>query len=201
VLTLDPAATQLGVGAMMVVLGIGLGPAIPLFTLAIQNSVVPQQIGVATAAATFSRSMGMTVGLAVVGTVFATSLATMLPVRMGEVMRELPPAMQQRFAHGPDQGAERGGAMFNAPAIKAAIDADIDRTSKLPAAQIAEIKTQAHAAVDKVEAAFKRAFTDALLRVFMVSLAIALLAMAITLFLPALPLRKAPIGARPPPSE
>lgn len=203
VLTLDPGATQLGVGAKMVVLGIGLGPAIPLFTLAIQNSVAPPQIGVATAAATFSRSMGATVGLAVVGTVFATSLATSLPARMSEVMSELPPAMQQRFAHGPAQGGggERGGAMFNAQAIKAGIDADIDRTSKLPPEKITEIKAAAHAAVDKVEAAFKRAFTDALLRVFMVALAIAALALAITLFLPSLPLRKAPSGARPPPSE
>jgi EmrB/QacA subfamily drug resistance transporter len=202
VLTLDPAATQTGVSAKMVVLGIGLGPAIPLFTLAIQNSVAPTEIGVATAAATFFRSMGATVGLAVVGTVFATSLASMMPARMGEAIAELPPAMQDKFAHAPRGGGEeRGGAMFDAAAIKAAIDADIDRTSKLPPDKIAEIKAQAHAAVDKVGAAFKRAFTDALLRVFLVSLVIAVLALAITMFLPALPLRKAPIGARPPPSE
>ena len=201
VLTLDPSATQGSVSAKMVVLGIGLGPAIPLFTLAIQNSVAPPQIGVATAAATFFRSMGATVGLAVCGTVFATSLATMLPARMSEAVADLPPAMQERFAHrqAPGGGEERGGAMFDAQAIKTAIDADVDRTA--PPERAAEIKAQAHAAVDKVAVAFKRAFTDALLRVFMVCLAIAVLALAITLFLPSLPLRKAPIGARPPPSE
>ena len=73
--TLDTEATQAGVSAKMVLLGIGLGPAIPLFTLAVQNAVAPHQIGVATAAATFARSMGATVGLAVVGTVFASSFA------------------------------------------------------------------------------------------------------------------------------
>jgi hypothetical protein len=97
---------------------------------AVQNAVAPHQIGVATAAATFARSMGATVGLAVVGTVFAS-----------------------RFAEG----------MTREP--------------------------------------FKVAFTEALRAVFLVSLLIAVLAFVVTLFLPALPLRKAAIGARPPPSE
>lgn len=204
VLTLDLEATQASVSAKMVILGIGLGPSIPLFTLAIQNAVEPQQIGVATAAATFSRSMGATVGLAVVGTVFATSLATSLPARMREAVSDLPPDLQQRFARGPVQGGageERGGAMFDPVAIKAGIDAEIDRTTKLPRDRIAETKARAHAAVDKVGGAFKGAFTDALLRVFTVCLAFAGLALLITLFLPSLPLRKGPIGARPPPSE
>lgn len=204
VLTLDPASTQLDVSWKMVILGIGLGPAIPLFTLAIQNSVAPPQIGVATAAATFFRSMGTTMGLAVVGTVFATSLATGLPARMSEATRDLPPELQQRFARGATQdhgGEEQGGAMFDAEKLKAAIDVDVDRNAAIPAAARARIKEQAHAAVDKVAAAFKRAFTDAMLRVFMVCLLIAGLAMLITMFLPALPLRAAPMGARPPPSE
>lgn len=129
--TLDTEATQLGVSVKMVLLGIGLGPAIPLFTLAVQNAVAPHQIGVATAAATFARSMGATVGLAVVGTVFASSFA--------------------------------------------------DNVTREP---------------------FKLAFTEALRTVFLVSLVIAALAFGVTLFLPSLPLRKAPAGAaRPPPSE
>ena len=72
-LTLDTDATQLGVSAKMVLLGIGLGPSIPLFTLAIQNAVPPHEIGVATAAATFFRQMGATIGIAIVGSVFAVS--------------------------------------------------------------------------------------------------------------------------------
>jgi EmrB/QacA subfamily drug resistance transporter len=131
--TIDTEATQLGVSAKMVILGIGLGPGIPLFTLAIQNAVAPSQIGVATAAATFFRQMGATVGLAIIGTVFATSFSS---------------------------GMKHAGP-----------------------------------------AAFEAVFTDALLDVFLVSLLIAALALVITLFLPSLPLRKAPIGARPPPAE
>lgn len=71
--TLSTDETQLAISLKMVLLGIGLGPAIPLFTLAIQTAVPPPQIGVATAAATFFRQMGTTIGIAILGTVFATS--------------------------------------------------------------------------------------------------------------------------------
>ncbi len=74
--TLSPESGQLSVSARMVLIGLGMGPTIPLFTLAIQSAVPPQQIGVATSMATFSRAMGVTIGLAIIGTVFASTLAT-----------------------------------------------------------------------------------------------------------------------------
>jgi EmrB/QacA subfamily drug resistance transporter len=73
-LTLDVHSTQLGVTLKMILVGVGLGPSIPLYTLAIQNAVPPRYIGVATASATFFRQMGGTVGVAVLGTVFASAL-------------------------------------------------------------------------------------------------------------------------------
>jgi EmrB/QacA subfamily drug resistance transporter len=72
--TLGEHATQGEMTLRMIVVGLGLGPPIPLFTLAIQNAVPPPQIGVATATATFARQTGFTVGLAIAGTVFATAL-------------------------------------------------------------------------------------------------------------------------------
>jgi EmrB/QacA subfamily drug resistance transporter len=76
--TLDTHATQAGVTVKMVALGLGLGPSIPLYMLAIQNSVAPNRIGVATATATFSRSLGGSVGLAIVGTAFAATMSSQL---------------------------------------------------------------------------------------------------------------------------
>ncbi len=203
VLTLDTDATQLGVSAKMVILGIGLGPAIPLFTLAIQNAVAPPQIGVATAAATFFRQMGATVGLAIVGTVFATSIASAMQERMGEATREASPALRAQLEQRGEQPAGEGGgrAMFDARRIEAAVDANIDNDPTLSPDRRAQLKGEAHATIARVGAAFKRAFTDALLNVFLVSLLVAGLALAITLFLPSLALRKAAIGTRPPPSE
>ncbi len=59
----------------MVVCGLGLGPAMPLYTLAIQNAVEGSKLGQATSASQFFRQIGGTVGAALMGTVLATTLA------------------------------------------------------------------------------------------------------------------------------
>jgi MFS family permease len=91
--SLDTSSTQMGVTLKMIFVGLGLGPSIPLYTIAIQNGVPPQQIGVATASATFFRQMGGTVGVAVFGTVFANILAT----EVGAHLRD-PQALRAAFA-------------------------------------------------------------------------------------------------------
>jgi hypothetical protein len=63
----------------MIILGIGMGPALPLYTLAVQNSVNPREIGAATSSSQFFRSIGSTIGVAVFGTILATVLSAQLP--------------------------------------------------------------------------------------------------------------------------
>jgi len=191
-LTLDTDATQAGVSAKMVLLGVGIGPAIPLLTLAIQTSVPPQQIGVATAAATFFRQMGATVGLAVVGTVFATSFASAMRDEVGPLARQMPPeASAVVFAHKGGAGGEGGAPVaFDARRAHAGIDANVP----------ADARPAAHAAVDRVAHGFKSVFTTAIVRVFWVCFGIVVVALLVVLVLPALPLRTGPPGARPPPA-
>ncbi len=203
VLTLSPDATQGSVSTRMVLLGIGLGPAIPLFTLAAQTAVKPQEIGVATAAVTFFRSLGVTMGLAIAGTIFATSLASGMQHEVAAAANELPPEVLQKLSvRAPGGGGESESPRvgFDAPRIKAAIDADLER-SPLAAADKQVARERAHAGIDRVARAFKRAFTDALIKVFILSLVLAVLGLLITVFLPALPLRPGPPGSRPPPVE
>jgi EmrB/QacA subfamily drug resistance transporter len=59
---------------IMALAGLGMGPSLPLFTLAIQNAVDVRRLGQATSAAQFFRQIGGTVGAAIMGTVLATSL-------------------------------------------------------------------------------------------------------------------------------
>ncbi|WP_262385986.1 MDR family MFS transporter [Hymenobacter sp. BT491] len=59
--------------------GIGLGPIMPLYTLAIQNSIEPQFLGQATSASQFFRQIGGAISAAVLGTVLTASLAQVLP--------------------------------------------------------------------------------------------------------------------------
>lgn len=71
---MDTETTFWEVTFYMVLCGLGLGPALPLYPLAIQNSVEPRMIGQATSASQFFRQIGGAVGAAVMGTVLATSL-------------------------------------------------------------------------------------------------------------------------------
>ncbi len=58
----------------MVVFGVGLGMVLQQYTLVVQNSVSRRDLGVATAATQFFRSVGSTVGIAVFGTVLNSGL-------------------------------------------------------------------------------------------------------------------------------
>ena len=67
----------------MVVLGVGLGLVMPVLVLAVQNAVPRPDMGMATAASIFFRSIGGVFGVAIFGAIFANRLAYWLP-------RELP---------------------------------------------------------------------------------------------------------------
>lgn len=119
--TLSPDSTQREVTIKMVLLGLGLGPSIPLYTLAIQNAVPPQQMGVATSMSTFFRSMGSTVGVAVVGSLFATTLSESMTQRLAVAAEGLPPELVRRLSGGPTGAPEEGvgsGMRFDAEAQK-----------------------------------------------------------------------------------
>ncbi|MGW6915432.1 DHA2 family efflux MFS transporter permease subunit [Kitasatospora sp. NPDC054939] len=61
------------------VFGLGLGLVMQVLVLIVQNSVGYQDLGVATAGATFFRSIGASFGVSVFGTVFASGLEDRLP--------------------------------------------------------------------------------------------------------------------------
>src|SRR6478735_4973939 len=68
---------------VMVFFGIGLGFNFQPLTLAVQNAVSPQSIGVATSSATFTRQIGGTLGTAV----FLSILFSTVPVKLAEAFR------------------------------------------------------------------------------------------------------------------
>ena len=73
---LTPDVTQGYVTLIMVITGIGIGPSMPLYTLAIQNAVDVRKLGQATSASQFFRQIGGAVGTAIFGTVLAVTLAS-----------------------------------------------------------------------------------------------------------------------------
>lgn len=65
---------QWTLSAWMIVIGLGLGCLMQVPTLAVQNSVNPRQMGTATSATTFFRSIGSALGGAIFGTILISRL-------------------------------------------------------------------------------------------------------------------------------
>ncbi len=64
---------------VMVVLGLGMGVAMPVLNLAIQNEVEQKDLGVATSSSQLFRSLGSVIGTAVFGTMLTAGILTQVP--------------------------------------------------------------------------------------------------------------------------
>jgi EmrB/QacA subfamily drug resistance transporter len=84
-------SSQTDLTLAMIVFGIGLGMALQVFTLIIQNSAQRKDLGVATASTQFFRNVGSTVGTAVFGTIMTGGLAA-------NIASHLPQQVVQRMA-------------------------------------------------------------------------------------------------------
>jgi MFS family permease len=100
-------------GLYMFVLGVGLGCVMQVLVLIVQNSVPHSELGVATSAATFFRSIGGSFGTAIFGAIFSNVLAGNLISQLGHVklgaglstsgvtpaiLNKLPPAVHHGIA-------------------------------------------------------------------------------------------------------
>jgi EmrB/QacA subfamily drug resistance transporter len=71
----------------MLVLGVGMGLIMPVLVLAVQNAVDRRDLGTATSATTFFRSIGGSFGVAIFGAIFANRLDYWLPREMPRSVR------------------------------------------------------------------------------------------------------------------
>ncbi|GGR86261.1 MFS transporter [Deinococcus sedimenti] len=76
--TLNADSSYNSVVFRMVLLGLGLGPALPLYTTALQLAVKPWEIGVATSAGQFFQQMGSTIGTAIFGAILTAGVSSNL---------------------------------------------------------------------------------------------------------------------------
>src|SRR6266545_2960980 len=74
--------------------GLGLGPAMPLLSLAMQNAARPHQIGAVTANRQFFQQLGQALGGAVFGVVLSTTLTAQLQQNFAPIAQSLPRAAQ-----------------------------------------------------------------------------------------------------------
>ena len=117
-LTLHPDASQASVTWKMILIGLGLGPSIPLYTLAIQNASDPRLTGQVTSSVTFFRNLGQVVGVAILGTVFANTLSGQLNDSKAQALALLPVGARTQFAA---LGQAGGASNFNAATIETTV--------------------------------------------------------------------------------
>lgn len=74
--TLTPESTYLYEAIIMVVLGLGMGVAMPVINLAVQNEFSQAELGISTSSSQLFRSLGSTIGTAVFGAMLTAGILT-----------------------------------------------------------------------------------------------------------------------------
>jgi hypothetical protein len=156
----------------MIVTGLGLGTSMPVFTIGVQNAVPINQLGVATSATTFFRSIGGSVGLAILGSVMSNRFAAGLLSKMPDAVKaSIPPEALSSLANNP----------------QALVSPDAQT-------QLREMFNQASSGDPSLFAQFldglRQALASAISEVFVIGLAIVFMGLIATFFLKEIPLRK-----------
>ena len=74
--TMDAGASRATITAYVVIMGMGMGVAFPLFMVIATNAMPQRMLGVATSSAAFMRNFGGTIGVAVMGTMVSSRFAS-----------------------------------------------------------------------------------------------------------------------------
>ncbi len=80
--TIKPGLSYVVIAMGMFMIGLGMGCTMPTLSIASQNSADPWDMGIATSAQNFFRSLGSSIGLAVYGTVFNSVVRSNLAARL-----------------------------------------------------------------------------------------------------------------------
>lgn len=89
---LSSESTNFEVGRDLLLLGMGMGTAMPILTLAVQNAVPFQRLGVVTSLSQFFRSIGGTVGVAIFGSILTNRYVQSFHANLPSDIRQVVPA-------------------------------------------------------------------------------------------------------------
>ena len=94
-MTVDTSGLEVSLN--MVVMGLGIGMGMPVFTVAVQNAVPHRLLGVVSASSQFFRQMGGMLGVAILGAALTARLSDEIPRTMPESVRSgTPPDLLAR---------------------------------------------------------------------------------------------------------
>jgi EmrB/QacA subfamily drug resistance transporter len=151
--------------------GLGMGATMPVFTIAIQNAVPYNQLGVATSSNTFVRSFGGAVGLAILGSIMNNRFFGGFIGGIPENIKSAVPMDElSALAHNPQ-------ALVN-PAAQDQLKEMLSRGGA------------GSAIFDQLMALLREALSSAITRAFLIGFCFLVLALIAAFFLKEIPLRK-----------
>ncbi|GBD00520.1 Multidrug resistance protein 3 [bacterium HR18] len=206
--TLTPQASPGQVALYLALCGLGLGPTMPLFPLAIQNAVDVRKLGQATSASLLFRQIGGVVGTAVMGTVLAVTLMRAMPettMAVSDMLEKgrqnglaaiaaqydsLAAELNEALARHDGRALERTLRKAKLPPVVehrlwAAFNgtAAADSLQRFVAQQLGTVREQ-------MLTQLRSGFAEAILRIYRYVLGLILAGFAVTCFIPELPLRR-----------
>ncbi len=176
--TMGPEVPYRRVALYTVMCGLGLGPAMPLFTLAIQNAADVRFIGQVTSASLFFRQIGATIGAALMGTVLGTTLG----VAFSAI--DMPAAVIDRGIVAEEFVSSGGGELPNLVRVTYEHIAATE-----PVAEATLILAEGERLAEEVAEAVRAAFALATARIYWLASVIAALGGILAMRIPELPLR------------
>jgi EmrB/QacA subfamily drug resistance transporter len=174
------SGTSYGIAVINIVLtGFGLGMTMPLYTIAVQNAVPYNSLGVATSTVPFIRSIGASVGLAIFGSTMTSRFAAEFTGSLSSALKAVLPASQiNSLAHNPQV------------LISAASQAELKDF-------LIQASPQGNQLFIQLQETLKQALSAALHEVFVISLIAAAVALGVHLLIKEIPLRREHSNAEP----
>lgn len=165
----------------MILLGVGLGATMPIFTLAVQSAFSKQRLGEVTAGTQLFRSIGGTVGTAVLGGMMNSRLTAQMGKLEGEPFVA---QLQQLTAAKPD-------SHFDASMIQTVLNPESQAHIQTMIAQLpAAAQPEASSNFLHFLNTTKTMYTSAIDSVFILAGCLMIVALITVFFLPEVPLRK-----------
>lgn len=161
----------------MIILGLGIGTTMSLFTIIIQNAFPLERLGEVTSALTFFRSIGGTVGAAILGTVMTNRFQDELAARIPPEVRAAVPAERLAVLQNPQ--------IFMSP-----------EAMQQMRQQAAAFGPQGQQLLELLLQVIRESLAVAIDHVFLAGMIILLLALLFTFLIPEIPLQRR--GGRPP---
>lgn len=156
----------------MFIVGIGIGNCMQPLTIIVQNAVPPQEIGVATSAATFFRQLGGTMGVAI----FLSILFSTVGDKIADAFKVAAPGIQQAVKADP--------SILSNPLNKAVVEGD-----QSVLAQVQNDSSIINKMADVIAHPFKVGFSDSIDLIFLCAACVMVLGFLVTLLMPKVTLR------------